>query len=241
MGDAVTRRALKPILLDKPELAAALSAPTWHQKIDVLKNSMSQELNASFGEDAVEKLLREIVAEAQKPASVSGEAQASAPLAMEAFHEVMAHLRQINIVNVDEDPANKEKTVPMEVSSADTPSTGSGEPPLPQQGEGQPSAGLPPNVEQRAETGQASPRTPTRPPAWAAPKAPGAAPTGEGQPSAKRTRVVEHTYGDGKTFVFDPEAEAPEIPCPVCFIMNPLCPSAAVTAGFRSTSRTRNP
>ena len=125
MGDAVTRRALKPSLLDKPELAAALSAPTWHQKIDVLTNSMSQELNASFGEDAVEKLPREIVAEAQKPASVSGEAQASAPLAMEAFHEVMAHLRQINIVNVDEDPASKEKTVPMEVSSADTPSAGS--------------------------------------------------------------------------------------------------------------------
>ena len=79
MGDAVTRRALKPILLDKPELAAALSAPTWQQKIDVLTDTMSQELNASFGEDAVGKLLRDIVAEAQKPASVSGEAQASAP------------------------------------------------------------------------------------------------------------------------------------------------------------------
>ena len=67
MGDAVTRRALKPILLDKPELAAALSESSWKKMTDVLTNSMGEELNASFGKDAVGKLLRELVAEAQKP------------------------------------------------------------------------------------------------------------------------------------------------------------------------------
>ena len=44
--------------------------------------------------------------------------------------------------------------------------------------------------------------------------------------------MVEHTYGDGKTFVFDPEVEAPEIPCPVCFIMNPLLSFGCGDCGF---------
>ena len=84
MGDTVTRKALKPLLLDKPELAAALSAPTWQQMTDVLTNSMHEELNAAFGQEAVLKILRDIVAEAQKPDAADGEAQASAPLSMQA-------------------------------------------------------------------------------------------------------------------------------------------------------------
>ncbi len=44
-GDSDTRKALKPVLLRKPELAAALSVDTWERMIDVLTNSTSAGTN----------------------------------------------------------------------------------------------------------------------------------------------------------------------------------------------------
>ncbi len=93
MGDKTTRKALKLILLGKPELAAALSLTQWDKMAKLLTDSMSEELNAAFGKAAADSLLRDLVAEAQKPAPILGEAQASAPLSLETYHEVMATLK----------------------------------------------------------------------------------------------------------------------------------------------------
>ena len=160
MGGSVTRRVLKPILLGKPELATALSLSSWEKMTKVLTDSMGEELNASFGKVAVDKLLRDLVAEAQKPDPTKGEAQASAPLSLETYHEVMATLKTSVSVNSDEDTASKELKAPMEVPSGDTLLEGLGKTTL-RKGEGQPSASAPSvapaaNVENRP-----APRTPT--------------------------------------------------------------------------------
>ena len=143
MGDRTTRKALKPILLGKPELAAALSLMNWDEIAKILTDSMSGELNAAFGKAVVDSLLRDLVAEAQKPAPTLGEAQASAPLSLETYHEVMATLKTSVSVNSNEDTASKELKAPMEVSSGDTLLEGLGKT-TPRKGEGQPSASAPP-------------------------------------------------------------------------------------------------
>ena len=43
--------------------------------------------------------------------------------------------------------------------------------------------------------------------------------------------MVQHTYGDGQTFEFNPEA--PEIPCPSCFVKNYLLSLNCGECGFK--------
>ena len=177
MGDVTTRRALKPILLDKPEMAAALGHSSWRKMVDTLTDSMGEELNASFGKEAVEKCLRELTAEAQKPGPIKGEAQASALLGLTTYHEVMAQLQGAIAVTIDEDPASKEQHEPMEVTVGATSSEGLGvtTPPI---GEGQPSASTPIVMPAAGPGKLAAPRTPTRPPNRIEPVVPGGAGTG---------------------------------------------------------------
>ena len=234
MGDRQTKRTLKPVLLAAPELAAALSHNKYVDMKRLLTDSLHEELQAAFGQEAVETLLRELISEAAKPPI--GEVQASAELSMGTYNEVMVTLRtSADVIH------NEEQPEPMEVTSDAEVSEGLGniaEPPVARPSSAVPKvvAGSQGNVLKVADL--SAPRTPPLPPSGSA-QAPGAgsgsasASAGEGQPSAKRTRVLEMTYAGGRTHTFDPESPNPEIPCPMCFDLTSILSFVCNQCGYQ--------
>ena len=79
-----------------------------------------------------------------------------------------------------------------------------------------------------------APRTPTRPPSgWDQAPGSASAAAGEGQPSAKRTRVVEYPDSQGRVHSFDPNAPNPEVPCPTCFELTSILSFTCNSCGYQ--------